>query len=631
MNQKKSILWASLFGATFVLSGCGSQIEEIAENVNQQTSVIEGVVADGYLQGAQVCLDLNNNKSCEADEPSVITGSQGKYTLEATPEQIATASIIANAVAGVTIDSDTGTTIDKDYSLSAPIGKHEFVSPMTTLIQSKIDENPDYTPEQAETLVKTDLGITDQNVSLYSDFIKEGESDEKYKVIHQTAQVVARAIADFKEIIKNNIEQSGNALTDDDAKAIQHLVISAIESKLPEIYQSANQLIEQKGDIDPAEADKVTKNLDPSTVVKIDYNKLKEAEKLLDEHDGYKTVDATKENLVEFYKTAFLKLKIEDEEYDEEHEQYNNDTPLVSSRLEAFGIFPSSDSDGRYYARSTYIEATDALSYTEEDILGQLLNPAYINPVLQIPVTETAKGSFYFETNEGNKIEVTNISKIDLSGKTLPIKKIIEDYEGDATIGFEQGDVQYRITLNETAGFHLGNLKDKTINELCSSQYYEACHSADHMLSHYDQNTGVTQLTVQDLTDDNSKLEAVIDTWYAWDSDYKYYVKDGSTKSVAVCQYNVDLGTQSSCFDNTEIIIGAYQTGVIADGSTPYIAIPQIDFEDSGEHEIYYLVITNDGAQDVVVERDIAINGSAQPETETAYNLSAMKKAISQM
>ncbi len=65
--------------------------------------------ADGYLIGANACLDLNANKMCDRDEPSATTGKNGQFTLQGlTPDQIAKGSLLIEVVAGQTKDADYG-------------------------------------------------------------------------------------------------------------------------------------------------------------------------------------------------------------------------------------------------------------------------------------------------------------------------------------------------------------------------------------------------------------------------------------------------------------------------------------------------------------------------------------------
>ena len=43
--------------------------------------MLNGVAIDGYLQGATVFLDRNGNGTLDSDEPSTVTDSSGRYSL----------------------------------------------------------------------------------------------------------------------------------------------------------------------------------------------------------------------------------------------------------------------------------------------------------------------------------------------------------------------------------------------------------------------------------------------------------------------------------------------------------------------------------------------------------------------
>ncbi|MGH8848934.1 MAG: hypothetical protein ACREXQ_17055, partial [Polaromonas sp.] len=64
--------WLAL-SAAVALTACGGGSDGPAN--------LSGVVADGYLNGATVCLDLNNNMACDAGEPSATTTAGGKYSM----------------------------------------------------------------------------------------------------------------------------------------------------------------------------------------------------------------------------------------------------------------------------------------------------------------------------------------------------------------------------------------------------------------------------------------------------------------------------------------------------------------------------------------------------------------------
>ena len=65
-------------------------------NTGGNTIQKSGKAADGYLNGATVCLDVNNDKKCGADEPTATTGAGGAFTINV-PEGV-------NAVYELVID-----------------------------------------------------------------------------------------------------------------------------------------------------------------------------------------------------------------------------------------------------------------------------------------------------------------------------------------------------------------------------------------------------------------------------------------------------------------------------------------------------------------------------------------------
>ena len=113
--------------------GSGSSVPSSTTTtpVAATTVILAGKVADGYIQGATVCLDMNNNKVCDAGEPTATTDASGAYTLNVPAADAAAYPVIAVVPVGA-IDSDNpGTPIAKEYTLSTPVGKHAFISPLT--------------------------------------------------------------------------------------------------------------------------------------------------------------------------------------------------------------------------------------------------------------------------------------------------------------------------------------------------------------------------------------------------------------------------------------------------------------------------------------------------------------------
>lgn len=105
---------------------------------------ITGVVADGPLAGALVCYDTNDNKVCDAGEPSSApTDADGRYRLEVDPALAGLHRVVA-MVPATAVDKDTGAPVGQAFTLVAPASgvagnQSVFVSPLTTLVQAQID------------------------------------------------------------------------------------------------------------------------------------------------------------------------------------------------------------------------------------------------------------------------------------------------------------------------------------------------------------------------------------------------------------------------------------------------------------------------------------------------------------
>ncbi|MDJ0783864.1 MAG: hypothetical protein QNJ22_17970 [Desulfosarcinaceae bacterium] len=158
---------------------------------------ISGVVADGYLSGARVFLDLNNNRLWDTDEPYALSSDDGTYTIsEITAEDYDSFPVVAE-VTVTTTDQDTGKTVSHPYTLVSPAGRPEFISPLTTMVQVSYESNPDITLDEAHAAVKEMLSMEDATgVDLFTDYVEEktdGDSDAAaYAKLHNVAQLSAR-------------------------------------------------------------------------------------------------------------------------------------------------------------------------------------------------------------------------------------------------------------------------------------------------------------------------------------------------------------------------------------------------------------------------------------------------------
>lgn len=118
---------------------------------NDALGFTTGVAADGYIRGAQIYIDTNNNGVADASEAlaGVVTNANGNFILPA-----GSPSGVIIATGGVNID----TGIPNTLVLKAPAGS-TVVTPLTTLVQAFISANAGTTVVDATATVVTSLGL----------------------------------------------------------------------------------------------------------------------------------------------------------------------------------------------------------------------------------------------------------------------------------------------------------------------------------------------------------------------------------------------------------------------------------------------------------------------------------------
>ena len=100
------------------------------------SSQISGAVMDGYIEDAKVCLDVNSNGACDANELSATTSPNGGYTLDMTGLNTAGLTIIAEIPDTAKDADDAGQTLaaagTAAYTMATPVDKPNVITPLTT-------------------------------------------------------------------------------------------------------------------------------------------------------------------------------------------------------------------------------------------------------------------------------------------------------------------------------------------------------------------------------------------------------------------------------------------------------------------------------------------------------------------
>jgi hypothetical protein len=248
MNQQTpSWLLATILVSAFSLAACNSSSGDGAaqnddqgnpQNGSDTEIAFSGKVADGYIVGATVCLDINRNALCDGDEPTTVSSGGGNYTLEFDQSLVGQYPVVVE-VGTAAYDEDTGDTFDGPFRLSAPAGSGGFVSPLTTLVAGRMGMNPDMSTEEAEAAVLEAMGFgSGTEVSLFEDYIERGDETD-YQVQHRVSQALTKLFV-AAEIRGTELEASGE-LSGYSTAQRQQVIADVIGESLADIATAASE------------------------------------------------------------------------------------------------------------------------------------------------------------------------------------------------------------------------------------------------------------------------------------------------------------------------------------------------------------------------------------------------------
>ncbi|WP_137939196.1 hypothetical protein [Chitinivorax sp. B] len=190
----RGLLVSSLMSFAVIGCGGGSGSEHAPP-----THILSGIVADGYLQGATVFADLNENGQLDTGEPSAVTDADGRYALVISADVVS--PTIWVDVPSSAVDMDTGQAVGRSYRLGTPTGLFAVINPITTLMRAKMMTRPGTVYAEVESQVRDGFQLNPK-FPINADFLKPMDSDrltaEQNKQnrleaikLHKAARVIA--------------------------------------------------------------------------------------------------------------------------------------------------------------------------------------------------------------------------------------------------------------------------------------------------------------------------------------------------------------------------------------------------------------------------------------------------------
>lgn len=198
-------------GCMLVGCGGGGGSSSAQEPVVDTSSQIKGVVVDGYLVGAKVCLDLNTNWVCDSGEPSAISGAGGQFTLDIAPLKYweTYKSLVLAEVGQDARDEADGKTLKEQglsaYTLGTAGGPAAVLSPINTLqVAQYLNSGLKDLDEVTKVIsLLTDNGMSSTNQDYFSPAAVLTDSERA--LAKRTARVLVSALSSAQARLKSEV------------------------------------------------------------------------------------------------------------------------------------------------------------------------------------------------------------------------------------------------------------------------------------------------------------------------------------------------------------------------------------------------------------------------------------------
>lgn len=104
------------------------------------TPAVTGKAIDGYLAGATVCLDLNNNGACDSGEPSAVTDGNGQFSIPYSGDATGKTLLVQVTPTTKDLSRPSGFQFPATFTLSQIVQptSSQVISPLTTLVSAQM-------------------------------------------------------------------------------------------------------------------------------------------------------------------------------------------------------------------------------------------------------------------------------------------------------------------------------------------------------------------------------------------------------------------------------------------------------------------------------------------------------------
>ena len=202
-----------------------------------------GVVSDGYIAGATVFFDANNNGNLDADEPSATTRQDGRFSFNF-PVSVYDKNHNARVDSGegviaVTGGIDISTGLAFKGALSAPLGAG-VITPLTALISVALEQYPQESEESLQSRIKAGLGISNSvDLIHYDPMASLLANDESGRKVMSAAAMVQDTVVQVSALLASSLPQTGAEWSRQVTRSVMSQILSgSSDLSRPEVVRN---------------------------------------------------------------------------------------------------------------------------------------------------------------------------------------------------------------------------------------------------------------------------------------------------------------------------------------------------------------------------------------------------------
>lgn len=508
----------NIFGAIMctVLIGCSDSGGVTGADNGKEQLLLKGVVDSSFYKISNVCLDENRNLLCEKNEKQTLTDANGNYQLTVNATEAAKYHVIAEVLTSAptpkekpTVVSSVSNTQASDqsikntiaYVLTAPIGKHAFISPISNLVTSFVDTEPMLEKEVLSVITRV-WGVTEVEVlNNYLDAEKFGEMAE---VMQNIASLIAHSyVNNVKSIQEKFLKENASELSLITANQMNNLLNKPVIDYIDTLAFTVNS--ELKG-LTPLEYDV------EDMVVLNDYYadfSISKLNLLIERQDADVAFLDKKalqdifegEGLFEFfsYPDQFTSISYEKNSHSQYRERWSTEEFSNDGHFQFF----NEKVDLHFYASVNGWETIGTIDDEIRTFKYYLTDKGWekqsdINDFF-IKITDNG---IEFSDPSGNIVSVINLVPVSMEGMPIAEEFYVEEEILDKSLLFEKGAIEYKRYVKQAPeqGYYLIDLNYEGLDDQCTQPIGFDCPNAPY----YENSARHTKHTLI-----NDKLEEV--------------------------------------------------------------------------------------------------------------------------